>query len=70
VELKTQSLGHNFTDKVREESLEQLHIYMDKCGSKIGWLVIFDLDWDKKWTDKITWNLIQYKDSTIHLVGC
>ncbi|MDR1871332.1 MAG: AAA-like domain-containing protein [Deltaproteobacteria bacterium] len=70
VELKTSKPKHKFTDKVREESLEQLYSYMNKCGSKIGWLVVFDLDWSKNIADKKTWETIQYKGSTIHIVGC
>ncbi|MDR1871331.1 MAG: hypothetical protein LBS60_05280 [Deltaproteobacteria bacterium] len=70
VELKTSKPGHIFTDQVREKSLEQLYSYMDKRGSKTGWLVVFDLDWSKNSGDKLTWETIQYKGSTIHLVGC
>jgi hypothetical protein len=70
IELKTQTPDRQFTDRVRENSLEQLHEYMDKCGSKIGWLVVFDLDYQKCWQDKITWNTIEHKGSIIHIVGC
>jgi hypothetical protein len=70
VELKTKSPNVNFSEKDLEKSLKQLHTYMDKCGSKEGWLVIFDLDWDKSWDKKITWETTQFEGYTIHIVGC
>ncbi|MDR2141258.1 MAG: AAA-like domain-containing protein [Deltaproteobacteria bacterium] len=67
VELKRQD---KFTDNEMTKSLNQLRTYMDKCGAKEGWLVIFDINWDKKFEEKITWKTIEYNNSTIHIVGC
>jgi hypothetical protein len=70
VELKTKSSRNAFSEKDMMDSLEQLHSYMDKCGSKEGWLVIFNLDWDANWDEKITWETTRFKGYTIHIVGC
>jgi hypothetical protein len=70
VELKTKSPNSTFSGKDMNDSLEQLHSYVDKCGSKEGWLIIFDLDWEKSWEDKIKWQTIEFKGCVIHIVGC
>jgi hypothetical protein len=54
----------------REESLEQLSGYMDRCGAAEGWLVVFDRNFKKPWQEKITWETKIYKALTIHVVGC
>ncbi|MDR1040015.1 MAG: hypothetical protein LBR80_07585 [Deltaproteobacteria bacterium] len=53
-----------------EKSLEQLSGYMDKCQSLAGWLVVFDKDSEKPWSEKITWDTVDLGDKTIRLVGC
>ncbi|MDR1577157.1 MAG: hypothetical protein LBT86_02850, partial [Deltaproteobacteria bacterium] len=52
------------------DSLAQIKDYMDICGAKEGWLVIFDNKSKKSWDKKITWKTTPYEGSTIHLVGC
>jgi hypothetical protein len=64
IELKIK--GH----KSLPECLAQINDYMDICGAKEGWLVIFDDESKKSWDKKITWKTTQYKGSTINLVGC
>ncbi|MDR1314455.1 MAG: ATP-binding protein [Deltaproteobacteria bacterium] len=54
----------------RARCLEQLSDYMDKCGSPVGFLVVFDMDFKRSWTEKLTWNTQEYKGKTIHEVGC
>ncbi|MDR1312489.1 MAG: hypothetical protein LBQ12_02055, partial [Deltaproteobacteria bacterium] len=54
----------------REKCLEQLFGYMDKSGSPVGWLVVFDMDFKKSWTEKLTWNTLEYRGKTINEVGC
>jgi hypothetical protein len=70
VELKTKSPKANFSENDLNKSLKQLRSYMDKCGSKQGWLVIFDLDWVKSWDEKITWETTNFEGVTIHIIGC
>jgi hypothetical protein len=65
--------GEQSLETVLNEGLKQLSGYMNICGSKTGWLVIFDqhktpIDWDKK----LYWNInTTFKEGyTIHVVGC
>jgi hypothetical protein len=65
--------GERSLEKVREEGLRQLADYMDICGSRTGYLVIFDqrktsTDWNKK----LYWTIdTKFKEGyTIHIVGC
>ncbi|MDR2368528.1 MAG: ATP-binding protein [Deltaproteobacteria bacterium] len=53
-----------------DESLAQLRRYMDVCGAKEGWLVIFDNDKKVPWEKKISWEPLEYEGVTIHRVGC
>jgi hypothetical protein len=53
-----------------ENSLEQLSGYMDRCSSSAGWLVVFDRDLKKPWSEKITWDTVVREGKTIRLVGC
>jgi hypothetical protein len=53
-----------------DKSLEQLSGYMDKCQSPAGWLVFFDKDSEKPWSEKITWDTVDIGGKTIRLVGC
>jgi hypothetical protein len=52
------------------ESLAQIRDYMDICGAKEGWLMIFNNNMKVKWEKKITWETREYEGVTIHLVGC
>ncbi|MDR1049839.1 MAG: hypothetical protein LBP95_01930, partial [Deltaproteobacteria bacterium] len=52
-------------------SLEQLLDYMDRCQAKEGWLVVFDRDSKKPWSEKITWKTENLpNDIIVHIVGC
>ncbi|MDR1036514.1 MAG: AAA-like domain-containing protein [Deltaproteobacteria bacterium] len=53
-----------------EKSILQLRGYMDICGAKEGWLVIFDKNPKTPWKKKIFWETIERADDTIHIVGC
>jgi hypothetical protein len=52
------------------KSLEQLFGYMDARGAPVGWLVIFDMDFKKLWSEKQFWETKSYKGKTVHIVGC
>jgi len=57
--------------KAREEGLELIARYMERCGVKEGWLVIFDCDPEKPWGNKITWATKKVAGGkVIHIVGC
>jgi hypothetical protein len=53
-----------------EASLEQIRKYMDGCGAREGWLVIFDRKSKKSWEAKISWETREVDGAIIHLVGC
>jgi hypothetical protein len=53
-----------------EDRLEQIRDYMDVCGAKEGWLVIFDRESGKPWEEKISWETREVGGARIHLVGC
>ncbi|MDR1039526.1 MAG: AAA-like domain-containing protein [Deltaproteobacteria bacterium] len=53
-----------------KQSLRQLHDYMDKCMATDGWLVIFDLDRNKTWENKIKNFDIKSLGKTIHVFTC
>ena len=52
------------------ESLEQILTYMDKVGSDIGWLVIFDRDTKKSWDEKIYMREESVNGKKIVVAGC
>ena len=57
--------------RARAEGLEQTAGYMDVCGAKEGWLVIFDRDAGRPWEEKIYWQDEPLPDGkTVHVVGC
>jgi hypothetical protein len=54
-----------------KEGLEQTARYMDGCGAKEGWLVIFDRSSKKSWQKKLTWTTKKLEGGkVIHVVGC
>ncbi|MDR1039576.1 MAG: ATP-binding protein, partial [Deltaproteobacteria bacterium] len=53
-----------------KKGIEQLSGYMDKCGSSSGWLVVFDRDFRKPWSEKITWDIMDQEGKSIRLAGC
>jgi hypothetical protein len=63
--------------KVRRESgnpealgLRQLGAYLDACGAREGWLVIFDRRPDIPWDQRIGWKTVAQDGRTLHIVGC
>jgi hypothetical protein len=53
-----------------EDSKKQLVGYLEKNREKEGWLVIFDRNRKRSWDKKITWETVNHKGFTIHIVGC
>jgi hypothetical protein len=52
-------------------SQEQLLGYMDHLLVSEGWLLIFDRESSKSWSEKITWETVTMPGGrTIHIVGC
>jgi hypothetical protein len=44
---------------------------MNTCGTKEGWLIIFDRDLNKPWDKKLTWETLTLDiEKTVHIVGC
>ena len=64
VELK---LRHD--DKAEAVGIEQLGAYMETCGAKEGWLVIFDRRLARTWDERIFWRTVDRDGRTIHIVG-
>jgi hypothetical protein len=57
-------------NQTKKKSIEQILKYMDLCGAKEGWLIIFDNDFSKNWSDKLTWEITEHpKDYKVHVVG-
>ncbi|MDR1165409.1 MAG: hypothetical protein LBO66_05975 [Deltaproteobacteria bacterium] len=52
------------------KSVEQLFGYMDACEAPVGWLLVFDMDFKKLWSEKQFWETKIYKGKTVHVVGC
>jgi hypothetical protein len=50
--------------------IEQLGAYMDACGAREGWLVIFDRRPDIPWDQRIGWKTVEHGGRTIHIVDC
>jgi hypothetical protein len=66
IELKMKWDGYS-----KPASLAQLRQYMDRCQAREGWLVVFDRDSRKLWSDKIFWQTETCPgDIIIHIVGC
>ena len=55
--------------KTREEGVVQLAKYMNTLGVKEGWLLLFDIDSDLPWEQRLYWKTIQQEEMTLHLVG-
>jgi hypothetical protein len=52
------------------EGIEQILGYMDKVGSDVGWLVIFDRDAGKSWDEKIYTRMETVGERKVAVVGC
>ena len=65
IELKTAKPG------ARAGGVAQTARYMDRCGAREGWLVIFDRDPAKPWEEKITWTTEELPgNKVVHVAGC
>ncbi len=47
---------------------KQLLEYMDRTGTKEGWLTVFSRDREKSWDEKIGWETRVIDEKTVHLV--
>ncbi|MCP5048813.1 MAG: AAA family ATPase [bacterium] len=56
-------------ETIIKKGLEQTHGYMDKCGTKKGYLLVFDRDPDKSWEEKIFKKDRPFKNSHITVYG-
>ncbi len=52
------------------DGLVQLSKYMDKCGTKEGWLVVFDRDTDRSWDEKLYVKEVDEAGRKIVVFGC
>jgi hypothetical protein len=57
-------------ERNRADSLAQIRDYMDKLGSDIGWLVIFDRDSGRGWDEKIFMKEETANGKKVTVVGC
>jgi len=56
-------------NSTREAMLRQLRDYLDLCGQREGWLVVFDRDSGKRWEERLTWEDLDYDGCAMHIVG-
>ncbi|MCP5048562.1 MAG: AAA family ATPase [bacterium] len=56
-------------ETIIEKGLEQTHGYMDKCGTKEGYLLVFDREPDKSWEEKIFKKNRQFNNLPITVYG-
>jgi len=54
----------------KSKDLSQISTYMDKCGTKDGWLVVFDRDANKSWDEKLYVKEIEEAGKRITVFGC
>ena len=66
IELK---IRYGDLEKTIKEGLEQIFLYMDKCGAKDGNLIIFDRDEKRMWDDKIFRRKEDYQGCFINIWG-
>ena len=59
-----------YTEKTREQGIEQLAGYMDRLNLEEGWLVLFDRRPEQDWDQKIYQDTSHVRDKTIHILGC
>lgn len=62
-------LRYGSVDKTIADGLEQAYKYMDKCGTKEGYLLIFDRSSDLAWEEKIFKKQETYKGVKIKIYG-
>jgi len=56
--------------KTIKDSIEQILTYMDKIGSKEGWVVIFDRTPKKSWSKKLYVKEVKQSGKKITIFGC
>ncbi|MBF0290289.1 MAG: ATP-binding protein [SAR324 cluster bacterium] len=66
IELK---LLHKSLEKTIKDGLEQTAEYMDRCGSKEGYLIVFDRTPDKTWDEKIFHKTILHQENELLVLG-
>jgi hypothetical protein len=57
-------------EKIKPNDLAQVSSYIDKCGAKEGWLVVFDKDANKSWDEKLYVKEIDEAEKKIFVFGC
>lgn len=62
-------LRYGSLDTTIEKGLKQIHEYMDKCGTREGFLLIFDRSEKKSWNEKIFTMEKTYKGARIKIYG-
>ncbi|KPA16410.1 ATPase domain protein, prokaryote domain protein [Candidatus Magnetomorum sp. HK-1] len=66
IELK---IRYGLTENVIKDGLEQTALYMDKCGTEEGHLVIFDRRTTVGWDEKIFYTSKVFNEKKIHVWG-
>jgi hypothetical protein len=61
--------GINEPEKGISDGLIQLSAYIDRCGAKEGWLVVFDRSSKKPWEDKLYMRSEMHEGRHITVVG-
>jgi hypothetical protein len=54
----------------RPDSIAQLAGWMETIGAGEGWLMVFDQDRLKPWSERSSWVTVKFRGLTIHVVGC
>jgi hypothetical protein len=55
--------------KTRDEGLAQVAKYMDSLGAKEGWLLLFEVQSNVPWENRLKWESLARDGRTIHVVG-
>jgi len=66
IELK---IVHGTREETIASGLKQTAMYMDKCGTENGYLVLFDKRKTATWDERIFFNTHSFEDKTIHVWG-
>jgi len=57
-------------EKTKTEAIKQVQKYMDRMGSNIGWIVIFDRSADKSWEEKLYVEENIVGNNNVWMFGC
>jgi hypothetical protein len=66
IELK---VVYGTVERTIAEGLAQTWVYVDRCGTEEGHLVVFDRDSGKSWTEKIFQRTEEYRGVPVHVWG-